>query len=403
MKRIYYAYIDTYKGLSTPTWMLAIVMLINRTGAMVLPFLGIYMTNVLDFSLKEAGYVLSCFGVGSVAGSLTGGWLTDKWGHFRVQTGSLFLAVPVFISLPYLKHLETLAVGVFLLSLITEIFRPANSVSISTYAKPENITRAYSLNRMALNLGFSIGPALGGFLAAISYHLLFYGNAISSTIAGIVFYIYFNRVHKRYAIGKATTSDEKNKNLKNISPWRDTPFVLFTGLCSLYSICFFQFLNTLPLFYKEVGNLSSADIGMLLGFNGLVVFCLEMFLVGSSEKRFSVSTILVVGTILGAISFLLLAFGTNLGLFYFSMFLLSVSEILTLPFIATIAIKRAPSGKSGVYMGMNALAFSSAHILSPLLGTYVAAHFGFKTLWVATAIIGIMTAWGYGVVVKKLG
>lgn len=399
MKKIYDAYIDSYKGLSTATWMLAIVMLINRTGAMVLPFLGLYMTNELGFSMKEAGYVLSCFGVGSVAGSLAGGWLTDKWGHFRVQTGSLFLAVPVFIMLPYLKHLETLAAGVFLLSLITEIFRPANSVSISTYAKPENITRAFSLNRMALNLGFSIGPALGGFLAAISYHLLFYGNAISSSIAGIVFYFYFNRVHKRKRDLKKA---EEAVNNKNISPWRDMPFVLFTGLCCLFSLCFFQFLNTLPLFYKEAGKLGSGDIGMLLGFNGLVVFCLEMFLVGSSEKRYSVSTILVTGTVLGAISFLLLAFGTGLGLFYFSMFLLSVSEILTLPFIATIAIKRAPAGRSGAYMGMNALAFSSAFILSPLLGTYTASHFGFKTLWVATAIIGLLTAWGYGVVMKKL-
>lgn len=402
MKRIYYAYIDTYKGLSTPTWMLAIVMLINRTGAMVLPFLGIYMTDVLGFSMKEAGYVLSCFGVGSVAGSLAGGWLTDKWGHFKVQTGSLFLAVPVFLLLPHLKHLETLAAGVFLLSLITEIFRPANSVSISTYAKPENITRAYSLNRMALNLGFSIGPALGGFLAAISYQLLFYGNAISSSIAGIVFYFYFNRVHKRREFIRDTSVADEASKSKNISPWRDFPFVLFTGLCCLYSLSFFQFLNTLPLFYKEVGKLTDADIGMLLGFNGLVVFCLEMVLVSSSEKRFSVPTILISGTLLGALSYLLLAFGTGLGPFYFAMFLLSVSEILTLPFIATIAIKRAPPGKSGVYMGMNALAFSSAFILSPLLGTFVASHFGFKTLWVATAFIGVVTAWGFGVVVKKL-
>ncbi len=402
MKRIYYAYIDTYKGLSSPTWMLAIVMLINRTGAMVLPFLGIYMTNVLGFSLKQAGYVLSCFGVGSVAGSLAGGWLTDKWGHFRVQTGSLFLAVPIFLMLPHLKHLETLSAGVFLLSLITEIFRPANSVSISTYARPDNITRAYSLNRMALNLGFSIGPALGGFLAAISYQLLFYGNAISSSIAGIVFYFYFRRVHKRGEFAKTKVSNDGLKD-KNISPWRDLPFLIFTGLCCLYSLCFFQFLNTLPLFYKEAGKLADADIGMLLGFNGLVVFCLEMFLVGTSEKKFPVSTILVSGTLLGAVSYLLLAFGTGLGLFYFSMFLLSVSEILTLPFIATIAIRRAPPGKSGVYMGMNALAFSSAFILSPLLGTFVASHYGFKTLWVATALLGLITAWGYGIVVKKLG
>src|SRR5690606_19922208 len=68
-----------------------------------------------------------------------------------------------------------------------------NSVSIAYYAKPQNLTRALSLNRMAINLGFSIGPALGGLLAAFSYNWLFYGNGISAALAGFVFYAYFRR------------------------------------------------------------------------------------------------------------------------------------------------------------------------------------------------------------------
>jgi predicted MFS family arabinose efflux permease len=103
MKEFIRLYLDAYKGLSTPAWMLALVMLINRSGAMVIPFLGVYMINHLNFSLEDTGTVLSCFGIGAVAGSFLGGWLTDKIGHFKVQLVSLILTVPMFFLLPELN------------------------------------------------------------------------------------------------------------------------------------------------------------------------------------------------------------------------------------------------------------------------------------------------------------
>lgn len=374
--------------------MLAMVMLINRTGAMVLPFLGIYMTSVLGFNLEQAGLVLSCFGAGAVLGSIAGGWLTDKFGHFKIQTAGLAGAVPIFLILPFLTTLTSLAIGVFFLSCITDIFRPANSVSISHYAKPENITRAFSLNRMALNLGFSIGPALGGFFAAISFHLLFYGNAFSAAVAGVVFYFYF---HKKEAERKKSKITELRESArpKGKSPWLDRSFVVFSILCCLYSVCFFQLLSTLPLYYKDECKLSSWDIGFLLAFNGVVVFTLEMLIVSFSEKFLTTRRIIVSGLVICGFSFLLLLIGKNLGVLYLSMFFLSVSEILAMPFMATVAIRRATPGREGAYMGMNSLSFSAAHILSPILGTAIAAKFGYANLWEITAVLSIVTAGGF--------
>ncbi len=401
MKRAIHLYLSSYKGLSRPTWMLAAVMLINRTGAMVLPFLGIYITNVLGYSLRETGMILSCFGFGAVTGSVVGGWLTDKFGHFKIQTASLFLAVPVFITLPYLKEIVILGSGIFLLSFITEIFRPANSVSIKTYESEKNITRAFSLNRMALNLGFSIGPALGGLLAAISYKLLFYGNGFTSAAAGMVFYFYFRKVHRDRNITDGNDVSD-NALQKSGSPWRDTHFIIFCILCCFYSLCFFQFLSTLPLYYKDVCKLDNFHVGLLLGFNGLVVFGLEMLVVSYSERKFSISFLLVGGAVLCALSFLVLTISKGIFTLYLSMFVLSISEIFALPFIATIAIQRAPKGREGSYMGMNGLSFSSAHILSPILGTFIAAHYGFQSLWVVTALFATVTALGFWWVIKKM-
>jgi predicted MFS family arabinose efflux permease len=99
-------YINTFKGLSREAWMLSIVMLINRSGSMVLPFLGVYMTDHLKFSLEHAGIVLSFYGIGSVAGSWLGGFLTDKFGEYYIQTWSLFLSAPIFLIIPFFRVLR---------------------------------------------------------------------------------------------------------------------------------------------------------------------------------------------------------------------------------------------------------------------------------------------------------
>ena len=400
MQGYFQTYLNSYRGISRPSWMLAVVMLINRVGAMVLPFLGIYMTDALHFTLGQTGIVLSCFGVGAMIGSTLGGWLTDRKGHFNVQLVSFFLSVPVFFMLPQFTTPLSLALGVFTLSVITETFRPANSVSISSYARPENITRAFSLNRMAINLGFSIGPALGGILAAISYKFLFYGNGLTAAIAGLIFYTYFKNIQPNK--NRKTGLEGKVKQEKTgVSPWKDRPFIIFSLLCCFYSVCFFQFLSTLPIFYREIHKLSEAKIGLLLAFNGMVVFVLEMLLVQIAERKSRPANIITAGAVLLAISFLALLLPGGQWILFFSMFLLSISEILCMPFMATVSVKRAGNGRAGAYMGMNALAFSSAHVISPILGTNLAAHFGYNVLWISIAALGFITAVGFKWVFKK--
>ncbi|MGV3765861.1 MAG: MFS transporter [Chitinophagaceae bacterium] len=395
-KQFFQLYLDSYRGLSRPSWMLALIMLINRSGAMVIPFLGIYMTQHLHFSLKETGTVLSCFGLGAVLGSLLGGWLTDRIGNFIVQVSSLFLSVPVFCLLPQLQTPGTLAIGVFVLSVVTETFRPANSVSLVSYAKPENITRAFSLNRMAINLGFSIGPAIGGFLASISYNWLFYGNAITAGAAGIVFFFYFRSLKAK----GQTVKTETPSLAPGKSPWKDAPFLLFSLLCSVYAIIFFQILNTMPVFYRESHGLTEQEIGLLLAFNGMVVFLLEMILVHLAEKSISTMRVIVYGTLLCAFSFFMLLV-PGLWALYFGMFLLSVSEILAMPFMSTVTMQRATPRKQGAYMGLNAMAFSIAHIASPLLSTGMAADAGYEALWITTGVASIALATGFWLVMRK--
>jgi len=373
---------------------------------MVIPFLGIYMSSELNFSKTQVGLVLGCFGIGSVCGSWLGGWLTDKLGNFKVQTASLLAVIPLFLVLPLFRTFEGLAMMIFILSLVADTFRPANSVSVARYAKPENITRAYSLNRMAVNLGFSIGPALGGFLAKFSYNWIFYGNAIAAGLAAIVFIYFFSarKANKRaqtqdipLAAASVAQAPAKDKNA-----YTDGLFIVFNILCCLFSMAFFQLISTLPLFYKDAYQLKPDDIGLLLGFSGFVIVLFEMVLVHFIENKYTVRQIMFWGTLITAVSYYMLNFNLGIIWLYAAMFILSTGEMLTLPFMATISIKRAGISNQGAYMGFNSLAFAAANIFSPYLGTYLADHYGYNVLWLTMGTVLLITSIAFSWIIKKM-
>lgn len=389
--KLIYLYTNSFKGLSKESWMLALVMLINRAGSMVLPFLGVYMTNHLHFSIENTGIVLSFFGIGSVIGSWLGGFITDKIGEYKVQYLSLLLSVPLFCLIPVFKTEVGVAAIILIQSIVSDSFRPANSVAITKYAKPEKITRAFSLNRMAVNLGFSIGPALGGILSAISYEFLFFTNALAALSAGILYIIFFKKRNKLARL-KAIKVKEVIEIKKENSPYRDGKFLIYCFFCMLFSICFFQLFSTLTIFYKDTAQLSQQNIGYILGYSGFLVVLLEMGLVQVAEKYFSLAVTMFLGTFICGISYAMLGVDHSMITLVLSMSLLCVGEIWALPFMSTITALRSGKNNKGAYMGLNGISFSIAFIVTPYLGTLIVEKFGFTTLWIGTGIVATAIA-----------
>ena len=143
MKKLFKIYIDTFRGLSKEVWWLTLITLINRAGTMVIPFLSLYLTKDLNFSIEDTSWILVCFGIGSVIGSWLGGKLTDKMGFYKVMVLSLFLTGINFIILQYITTFWKLCLAILFTMSIADTFRPALFVSLKAYSKPQNQTRDF--------------------------------------------------------------------------------------------------------------------------------------------------------------------------------------------------------------------------------------------------------------------
>ncbi|WBX75997.1 MFS transporter [Tenacibaculum ovolyticum] len=384
MKKLYFNYLDTFKGLSKEVWWLALITLINRAGTMVIPFLSLYLTKDLDFSLKDVGWIMSCFGAGSVLGSWLGGRLTDKIGSYKVMKTSLFLTGLLFIALQFVTTFYGFCIGIFLVMLVADTFRPAMFVALSAYSKPENKTRSVTLIRLAINLGFSAGPAVGGIIiTSLSYGGLFWVDGITCILATLLLVKVLNPK-------KAKVLDEV-KVENPVSVFSDKAFWVFFVAMFIFGFVFLQYFSTIPLYYKDAHHLSELEIGLLMGLNGFLIFLLEMPLIKwLEESKYSKERLMFVGLFLTGISFLVLNLTGWVGILIVGMLFMTIGEMIAFPFSNAFVMERAKKGNQGEYMAYYSIAFSLAHIFGHNSGMQMVDALGFdKTWWIVTLISAI--------------
>jgi predicted MFS family arabinose efflux permease len=380
-------YKNAYSGLSRSTWLLSLVMLVNRSGTMVLPFMTIYLTGI-GFSLFKAGIVVGMFGAGSIAGGYIGGKLTDKIGFYHIQLITLTGGGLLFILLGQMKSYPLICLFTFILSLVNESFRPANNTAIALYSRPENRTRSYSLNRLAINLGWALGGTLGGIIASFNYHLLFWIDGFTNIMAATMLYYLLKPVDPAL---KETAS--ALHPAEKTSPLKDKKFKLFICLAILYALCFYQLYSTIPVYYKDVYHMSEFYIGILMGLNGLIIVIIEMVLIFHLESKNRAMHFISYGLFLTSLSFLVYIFlPVPMITALFSVILVTVGEILAMPFMNNYWTGRASAHNRGQYAGYYTMAWSLAQVLGPTGGTWIAGHWGFNSLWWISAVICLITA-----------
>lgn len=359
---------------------------------MVVPFMTMYLTQHYGVSIEKAGFVMSLFGLGAIIGSFTGGKLVDMIGYYYVQFFALIFGGTMFIILGEIHNYPGICIATFFLAIMNESFRPANTVAIAHYSKEQNRTRSYSLNRLAINLGWAVGGAMGGVIASFNYSLLFWVDGITNLLAAVMLYITLSPNRN-----KATEVKKRENNIIKLSVYKDRTYLSFVILVFFFALCFFQLFTTIPVFFKENFHLSVLFIGIIMAINGLIIAFFEMITIFSLEGRRPALHYISGGVLLVSFSFLLLNLPeSNFGLIaVISMIVLTFGEILAMPFMNAYWIARTSRNNRGQYAALYSVAWASAQTLGPFSGSMVAGHFGYKTLWFIVCSVCILLAFFY--------
>ncbi len=381
-------YINAYSGLPKTVWFLSLVVLINRTGSIVFFFMTLYLTSQKDFTVAEAGQMISIYGLGALFGALLGGWLTDKIGSMKVQLYSLILSGMGYLVLGYAEQSIQIAGLLFAIAVVSESFRPANATAIAEVTTPEIRARAYALNRLAVNVGVTIGPAVGGFLATISYLYIFWIDGFTCLAASLLLWFFLDKFKSK--VQKA----EEDKNIVVESPWKDKIYLFALLLLLLMGFSFVQIFNTWPLYLKSFYGLFEDRIGLLLALNAIMVAFIEMPLIHNLEK-YNVIKIMGLGGFLLLLGFALLPFGNSFLFAAATVVVWSTGEMLVFPFMAGFISNRANDNNRGKYMGLFTFTFALALVIGPALGTWIYETYNPIILWNGIGFMGVLIWFGF--------
>lgn len=377
------SYRDAFGGLPRLTWLLCLAAFLNRCGAMVVPFLGLYAKERFDYSATEAGYMLSVYGIGAVVGSWLGGVLTDRIGSVHTQIMTLLASGMWMFGMTLVLQPGWLEVTTFVLAVFNEAFRPGSITAVAVSVPPALRRKALSLNRLMINLGWAVGPTIGGYLVMVDFRWMFVVDGSTCLIAAAFL---------AFGLGGFRPKPEpRAANETKARPMRDGHFVWLMLANLITLVAFMQYFTTGSRVFEDTGY-QRHHIGWFLAVNPILIVMFEMIVVHALRDRPALP-IVALGSLVVGIGYLVLLAPLGAVGIVIAMGVIAGGELLQMPLLSAHINDRAPASARGSYNGAYGMVFSLALILAPVLGGHVYEDYGQDALWILCGVLGAVAAW----------
>jgi predicted MFS family arabinose efflux permease len=389
------------RGLPRTVWIVAATSLVNRAGMMALPFLVLYLTRHIGTSAALAGLAVSAYGLGGIVTGPIAGRLCDRLGPFTVMRASLALTGVILMVIPLAHSFGVVVLLVFVWALIADATRPATMSALSSAAAPEQRKAAIALNRLGVNLGMSIGPAVGGFLALVSFPLLFVVDGLTSlAAAGVLSLLLRPEDVRLVAHASSPRGDEESEDVavepsgrQAVEPgvWRDRTALTFLLAMVLVGLVFTQSQGAMSVYVVRDLHYRESFFGALFVVNTLMIVALEVPL-NLAMAHWPHRRALILGMLLTGIGFGAMGAAKAVGPLVATVVVWTFGEMITFPVGTAYLADLAPRGRMGEYMGAYSSTFSLSVIIGPWAGTAALDHFGSTATWAGVLVCGLLAA-----------
>jgi MFS family permease len=366
-------------------------MLISATGgSMVWPFMTIYVRQQLAVPMTTVGLLLALSSASGLLTTLVAGPIADRLGRKGVMVSSIFAGSAVYLLMNRANTLPAWAVLMLLHGALNPLFRVGGDAMVADLLPPERRASAYALIRMSNNVGVAIGPAIGGFLATVSYTWTFLGAAIGFAIFGLLL-LFFVAETLPLAAGESGDGiiDRGYRRLV-----LDRRFLAFCAISTLAVIPPSLMFVLLPVYAKEQYGVLESQYGFLMTTNAAMVVLFQYPITRRTE-RFSAMPVMAIGALFYALGVGSVALGTSFIHFLLSMVVLTVGEMLLVPTGTTLAANLSPPDMRGRYMGFYGLTWRVGIGIGPVIGGFLNDQLSPVTMWYGGLVIGLFAALGF--------
>ncbi len=349
--------------------------LINKVGTFIVPFLTIVLFREFHLTETQVAELFSAYGAGSIVSILAGGFLTDRLGRRRTLMVSLFGSGILAVSLGFAPSTRVFVPLLVLFGFVADLYRPAASAIIGDLLPSTHRVSGFAALRMAVNLGFAVGMAVGGLLADWSWRLLFLGDGLTTLLYGLVVYLFIPETRPEAREGAAISAPPPPPE----SPFRDGIYLQLTAVAFAFSLLFFSHISVMPLTITAAGYPALA-YGLLVGLNGLLIALFEISLV-ERLKPYRRLKVAALGQALAGLGFGLTGLVLHWGWWLMSVLVWTTGEILTSPQQMAFIADWAPSAARGRYLSLYQATWSLALAINPILFLPVHARLGEARFW----------------------
>lgn len=393
---------NIYKEYPSKFWVLICVYFIDRVGgALIYPFLSLYITSKFGVGMTQVGVMLAIHSVSAFIGNLLGGALADRFGRKSMLIIGLISSASVSLSMGLVQDWKIFYLLVSLTGFLSHIGDPAASAMMADILPVEKRTDGYGVLRVAVNLAVTIGPAIGGLMAGVSYLLLFVMDCVVSGIAALIVFLSLPETKPEIPEGELQASTLQTIKGYGIV-FKDRLLLVIITLTMFTAIVYLQINSSLSVYLRDLHGISAQQFGYILSLNAIMVVVMQ-FSITKQVKKFQPLWMMALGNVLYASGFTMYGFVSGYPAFLFAMVIVTMGEMVIAPVIQTVVAFIAPHDMRGRYMAAFQIGRQSAAAIGPLVAGVILDHYNPHWLWYGGGMICVTVAAGYLVLNKRAG
>jgi MFS family permease len=376
-----------YREYPRPFWTLVGVTFIDRLGgALLFPFFALYLTKRFQVGMTEVGLLFAVFSISSFLGTFVGGALSDRMGRKGMLIFSLISTSFSSVIMGLVTSMEAFFTLALIEGIFTEVGGPAYGAMVADLLPEEKRAQGYGIIRVVFNLSVAIGPAIGGFIAARSYLLLFIIDAVISLISAFIVWRAMPETKPEAEPGALQESMAATFRGYTVA-LRDSFFMLFLLAFMLVGFVYMNMNTTLGVYLRDWHGVVEAGYGWILSLNAAMVVLFQFPITRRIEK-YPQMLMMAYGTALYAIGFAMYGFVSVYSLFMLAMVIITIGEMLIAPVFQALVASFAPEDMRGRYMAVSGFFRSIPYAVGPLFAGLIMDKVNPYALWWGAGLLG---------------